>query len=306
LQAKAAASAAAAEELAMRIQEAVQQEGAAKYERGFQEGFRKGQYSGGDGIVDQLLPNGFILPEVTVHEILSAGIESLKSRLHPVMNTQEVVSHIVDALDHRKPLAVVRLGDGELLTMAQDAVMSQEQVRAEGEFLSYAGVQVPDLMTRDLLVQAVTEPSTIVGIPLLRMQNFQPLAFSVFRAYGLDYRLLKLTHSTINYAIYLEHALPQILTGRRVLIVGNLAGPLSDVLRGHGVDVVDVVSPVNGASDIDRVMGEIAQRDFDIALVSAGVSAVILCRRIASELGRVALDFGHLADSMAKGDAPYA
>jgi hypothetical protein len=296
----------AEEEWANRIQEAVQQEGAAKYEKGLQEGYRKGTYTGGEGIVDQLLPSGFILPEVTMHEIVSVGIEAMRDRLHPVMGTQEVASLIIDALDHRKPLAVVRLGDGELLTMAQEAVMSPEEVRAEGEFLSYAGIHVPDLETRDLLVQAVTEPSTIVGIPLLRMHNFQPLAFTVFRAYGLDYRMMKLTHSTINYAIYLEHALPQLVTGRKVLTVGNLAGPLAEVLRNHGVEVVDYVSPVNGAKDVDRVMGEISQRDFDIALVSAGVSAVILCRRIASELGRVGLDFGHLADSMAKGDAPYA
>lgn len=293
------------EEIQSRILEAVQQAEALKYGQGHRAGYKQGLYDGGDGLVDQSLPQGYILPEVSVHEIIQAGIERMKDRLYPVMNTQEVTARMREAMDGKQPLAVVRLGDGELLTMAQDVLMGVEQVREEGPFLPYAGVNLPDYDTRDRLMEALGGP-TIVGIPLLRVPNFQPLAMALFRARGIDYRSLALTHSTINYAMYLERALPGILAGRRVLVVGNKAPELAAILLAGGVDVVGAVAPVHGTADIPRVMGEIAAHDFDLALVSAGISAVILCHRIAVELGRVALDFGHLADSMVRGDAPYA
>lgn len=52
---------------------------------------------------------------------------------------------------------------------------------------------------------------------------------------------------------------------------------------------------------MERVISEAHSAAFDIALVSAGIAAVIIVQRIASELGKVAVDFGHLADSLAAG-----
>jgi hypothetical protein len=59
---------------------------------------------------------------------------------------------------------------------------------------------------------------------------------------------------------------------------------------------------VNGCGDIERVMDRIRGIDFDIALVSAGVAAVVIVSRIASRLGKVAVDFGHMADIIGKGE----
>ncbi|MNY80097.1 hypothetical protein D3C86_2210020 [compost metagenome] len=53
-------------------------------------------------------------------------------------------------------------------------------------------------------------------------------------------------------------------------------------------------------------MEVIRQNDnFDIALISAGISAVILVQQVATQMGKVAIDFGHLADSMLKGESPF-
>lgn len=273
------------------------------FNKGHDEGYHKGLYAGGDGIVDQLLPSGMILPEVPIQSIIAAGIESLSSKLVPVKGTVEVMSVMTQAMDERRPFSIVRLGDGELLTMAQEDPMPIEQVRKFGHFLPYAGIEVPDPDAKRQLLDAV-RGADFVGIPLLRMPNYQHLAFSVFRANGIDYRTLQLTHSTINYAIYLEHWFFRMTAGRRVLTVGNKAEPLAQVLRQHNVNVVDAVSPVHGMKDVPRVMNEIALRDFDLALVSSGVPAVVIAYRIAAELGRAALDFGHLADGMISGEAP--
>ncbi|MNF15190.1 hypothetical protein D3C80_2176880 [compost metagenome] len=55
-------------------------------------------------------------------------------------------------------------------------------------------------------------------------------------------------------------------------------------------------------ADVPRVMQLTAEHTFDIALVAAGIPAVVLCRRIAGELGSVAFDFGHLADKLVTGE----
>lgn len=264
--------------------------------------YKKGLYDGGEGIVDTILPDIDLLPEITVKQIIIAGVEQMRSQYYRVLSATEVARQIMTAVENRVPLSIVRLGDGELLTLAQDVVMNQEQVRKEGKFLNYAGIHIPDLAARDQLVQAIRF-ADIVGIPKIRLPNFQPLAFAVFKAHGIDYRQLRLTLSTINYALYLEGFFRNLLANRRVLVVGNSSPGLSQVLTNSGIQVTGAIYPVAGVRDIPRVMSEISAHQFDIALVAAGVPAVIIVQRIAYELGKVAIDFGHLADSFVTGEA---
>lgn len=273
------------------------------YDEGYDTGFDKGRYAGGEGLVDRLMPGGFVLPLVPVEHIVAAGLEQFRDRMWPVMGSAEVADFLTDALDRRRPASVIRLGDGELLTMAQESVYPVEYIRKHAPFLSYAGVELPDPDAREMLVTAVRQ-ADIVGIPLLRVPHFQHLAFQLFELYGIDYKAKRLTHSTINYAMYLEHALGSVMKGRKVLTVGNRAGELAIYLGERGVQVTGAVAPVQGMRDIPRVMQSVAAHDFDLALVSAGIAAVVLVWRIAAELGKAAFDFGHLADSMISGDAP--
>ncbi|WP_253300950.1 GT-D fold domain-containing protein [Paenibacillus lautus] len=266
------------------------------------EGYAKGLYDGGEGIVDSILPELEVLPEISVRQIIEEGMKQLSSQYYRLMSAAEVAGRINEALDSSSPLSVIRLGDGELLTLAQEMVLNEDEVRKEGHFLSYAGVCLPDLKARDMLAVSVRN-ADIVGIPKLRLSNFQPLCFSVFKAHGIDYRKLQLTLSTVNYALHLEGLLPGILAGRRVLVVGNSAPGLSRVLSDRGIKVTGTVAPVEGMHDIPRTMDEIRGRPFDIALVGAGIPAVIITERIASELGKVAIDFGHLADSLSSGES---
>ncbi|MFC5447329.1 GT-D fold domain-containing protein [Paenibacillus aestuarii] len=274
------------------------------YDKGYDKGFRDGKHTGGDGIVDACLPEYQIMPDTTVEEIIAAGVEALRSRIYHMLTASELGESIVAALDHRRPFSLVRLGDGELLTLAQESILSIEQIKEDGEFLPYAGVHVPDLAIKAELIAAV-KGATVVGIPKLRVRNFQPLAFAVFREEQMDFHHLLLTDSLVNYYLYQAGYLSRMTLGRRVLLVGNLAPSLAATLRNHGVNVVGEIAPVEGVKDIPRIKAAIAAHDFDIALVSAGISAVILAEWIASAMGKVAIDFGHLADSIVKGEAPF-
>ena len=207
----------------------VREEPSNAIERDCEKEYKTGLYDGGDAIVDSLLSDEEILPNISIRQIIEAGVEQMRPQMCKPLNAAEVAEQILNAMNTNTPLSLVRLGDGELLALSQEVVLSGEQVRKEGHFLRYAGVELPDLIARDRLAQAVRN-ATIVGIPKLRLANFQPFAFTVLKAHGIDYRQLRMTLSTINYTLYLEGYLSSILVNRRVLTVGNMAKALSEVL----------------------------------------------------------------------------
>ena len=270
--------------------------GRSPYDRGFDAGY----YEGGEGILAQMIPVFNVLPDMDVREVIQLGLGQVQHLLQPLVDPFTIYREMQSAIESKQPMSLVRLGDGEMLTLAHDLVISTEQARADGPFLSYAGVNLPDHHGRTLLADSIKR-ATIVGIPISRMRNFQGLLFPALRAHGIDYRHLRMTLSTINYLFYQLGYLSLLLEGRRVLLVGNEAPALAPVLAVRGISIVGIVTPVHGIGDVDRVIGEIAQHSFDIALVAAGIPAVIISERIATELGRVAIDFGHLADKIAKG-----
>lgn len=276
----------------------------AGHHQGYDEGFRNGKHEGGDAIVDRMLAAYQVLPETSMEEIVAAGIGALRPRILHLLTAEQVGERIVAALDSHARFSLVRLGDGELLTLAQETVMPIDRVRAEGGFLEYAGVKVPDLAARDRLAEAVKRAS-VIGIPKLRQPNFQPLAFAAFRAFGIDYRSLALTDSLVNYYLYHAGYLSRITQGRRVLVIGNKAAGLAEVLATNGVAIAGVIASVCGVGDVPRVLEAAACCKFDVALVSAGISAVLIAEHIATVMGKVAIDFGHLADAIEKGEAPF-
>lgn len=137
------------------------------------------------------------------------------------------------------------------------------------------------------------------------LPNHLPLTYASLKALGVNIRKMTLTNSVINYDLLYEGYLGKILLELkpRVITVGDTAVPLGAALLRYGVKFVGAVSPVKGMRDIDRVLNEVRKLDFDFALVPAAVPAVIICQRIASELGKVALDLGHCANQIISGEA---
>ncbi|MBW7474516.1 succinyl-CoA synthetase [Paenibacillus oenotherae] len=269
-------------------------------ETAFQAGYDLGHYEGGEQLLEHSVPHHLLLPEVSLREVIAAGIDVLSPRMLPLIGVHEVFAEMEQAIQAEQPCAVVRLGDGELLALSQEVVYDGPTVLHEGKFLPYAGVTPPDLMARDQLALAV-QHAQIVGVPLSRRKHFQPLLHPVLRGHGIHPGSLRMTTSTINYGLYQEGLLLRLLAGRKLLLIGNAAPPLAVLLQERGYTVSGIISPVNGFPDIERVMSEVRDAVFDLALVSAGIPAVVICWRIAAERGKVALDFGHMADTIVKG-----
>lgn len=288
------------------IKEAARPEPEVNIQAGLEEAYRAGCAEGVEEAVASRLPPYTVLPEIGAGEVIAAGLQVYREHWLPLLHPEEVYGRMEHALASGQPLSVVRLGDGELLALAHDTVLPLEEVRQKGRFLTNAGMTLPDPQARDMLAQSLRSAG-IIGIPHSRLPTFQGLLFPVLRHYGISYRSLTLTTSTINYALHEHGLLQQLLHGRRLLLIGDRAPELADVLRASAaLNITAVISPVHGFHDIPRVMAEAAGCEFDLAVVASGIPAVVICERIASQLGKVALDFGHLADKLASGETLYS
>jgi len=264
----------------------------------YQQGYQEGLNEGGERLLTEFLPTDRIIPDISAREAVAAGVEILKSRGIPLLDSTAVFEELDAAIREKRPFSFIRLGDGELLTLAQESVLSVDEVRRVGSFLPYAGVIVPNLKARDELASCI-QAASLVGVPLSRHPHFQPLLFAGFRAHGIDFGKLRLTTSTMNYTLEEHGLLARLLEGRKILIIGDTAMKLQRTLLDKGLQVVGIVTPVNGYSDVQRVLEEAMHYDYDIALVSAGVPAVPISVHLAGMGGKVTIDFGHLADRMA-------
>jgi hypothetical protein len=209
-----------------------------------------------------------------------------------------VYQEMEDALREQRSYAFIRLGDGELLTLAQDKVLTSDNIRKEGPFLPYAGVSIPNLAARDEIASCIRSAS-LIGVPMSRHPHFQPLLFSVLRAHGINIQNLRLTTSTMNYTLHEQGLLMRLLTDRKILVIGDIAEELSKVLTRHGMLVTGMITPVKGYPDVPRVLTEASRYDYDIALIAAGIPAIPIAVHLAGIQGKVTFDFGHLANRMA-------
>lgn len=261
-------------------------------------GYRQGLSDGAEQLLEIHSPSDIVIPDISASEAMAAGVQALLARAIPLLGVERVYAELDGAVRERRPYSFIRLGDGELMTLAQEVVIPVSAVRASSPFLPYAGIVVPNLQARDEIARSIRSAS-LVGVPISRKPQFQPLLFKALRAHGIPCDGLKLTTSTMNYALHEQGYLLPLLAGRRLLVVGNVAGELAQALRLQGMNIAGVVSPVRGYSDVDRVVAEAIMYDFDIALVSAGIPAVPIVVRIVQSTGKAAIDFGHSADRIA-------
>jgi hypothetical protein len=97
----------------------------------------------------------------------------------------------------------------------------------------------------------------------------------------------------------------EILQSGKVLLVGSLAPEAQEVLYRKyrdklGIDISGAIQ-IFEYEEIPKVKAEIADCNFDICFLAAGVNAVILADYIANELGKVAFDIGWGMKSMIDG-----
>ena len=206
-----------------------------------------------------------------------------------------VARSIAVASEAHNPFALIRIGDGEALTLAQDTVRSLAYVAGHG-FLRAAGVIVPDLLARDRVATAA-RLAEIVGVAARRdLPDFAPLTEEAFAFFGLRPR--QLCDCCINYALQAEGLLVPLLRGKRLFLINRCWQSWARaLLKLYGFKVIGGVA-VDQFGQVDMALAAARRYRFDIALVAAGIPATWLSVALARQKHCVALDLGRLADLM--------
>lgn len=276
-------------------------------------------------------------------EILNQRRRSLESR---IQNMDDLAHGVLSALGRQTGFSMIRLGDAEILVLAQDLVfptsmdistwgplmaeLSHDPLMGEGDnevqrwrgFLQLSEVNYPDLVARDLLIESIRAASTI-GVPvgyrpgrsyehIKLLRGFQALLLELFDILNLSLDSMHLVDSAAHYYLFatgwlhkllfldryphlcLQYSLPPGYKPR-FLLIGNQSQDFHNLIAAAGCTVVGSIQPV-GFSNLWQAIAHIQNYSFEIALVSAGISAKYICTHIASKMNKIALDTGHLFD----------
>ncbi|WP_308722244.1 GT-D fold domain-containing glycosyltransferase [Paenibacillus polysaccharolyticus] len=228
------------------------------------------------------------------------------------LEMQDVLDQLEAALQEKRPFSLVRVGDGENIVMSQESVWPMEQVLQERwavkANLGQKGLRLPNLKMRDE-VAASLKRATIVGVlprgdSTIKAPDYlkRPLTDMIFAHYGIAPALT--CHACVNRELVQVPRFWQMLAGKRVLLVTRELDELQAALvkEPYHLDIVSTLA-FDNYDQMDETLQWIQthQDDFDVALFSCGVNAVILAERTAALAGKVAIDFGKANNMILKG-----
>lgn len=220
-----------------------------------------------------------------------------------MLTSEQVLVLIKEALDKNEPFSLVRVGDGENVILAQDTVKPLKEVLemrwAKQANWGQKGIKLPNLAFRDRMAAAINQ-ADIVGIPywendpIIAPQTIKrPLTEAVFKHLNINPK--RICHTFVNRTYRNDTNFWETVRGKRILLISRWGEAVKPILEEKPYEAT-IASIYNFSSveQIDDVLAFIHARknEFDIALVSCGVNAVVLCPAIAESTGKVALDFG--------------
>ncbi|MFZ5645368.1 MAG: GT-D fold domain-containing glycosyltransferase [Bacillota bacterium] len=219
-----------------------------------------------------------------------------------LLDVNHVLNYLHKALEKRIPFSLVRVGDGENIILSQFDILGEEYVNSyhlikiwwKKQGLSYPA---PDI--KEDLLEAIGRANMVGILPYndqrinAPQQLKRPLTDKIFELNNIKPSLL--------CDAYVTRYMPdtpyfwQIIAGKKVLLVSKWADVFKEVIgnqyKEYGIKVTGAISITNYHMK-DTVFNQILKSDFDIALISAGVAAVVLAQKTAEQCQRVAVDFG--------------
>lgn len=196
-------------------------------------------------------------------------------------------------------------------------VLSQDTVRPIKEVLKekwtksnkteYHGVQFPNYGLRDRLIESLRK-ADLVGLLsyddslILTPENTKRVLTDQILDFYRFYPALT-CNSCFTRVFPQNEAFWDLLKGQKVLLLTKYAVELKALLEARPYELnISMAIPFTHSEQIDEALANIyANKDqFDIALISCGVSAVILAQKIAAHTGKVTIDFGKSAEYMVK------
>lgn len=201
-----------------------------------------------------------------------------------------------EAIDKKIPYSFLRMGDREIAVCAQE-VLTFDLISKHYRWIGnpkFIGVPLPNIELKDQLVAAY-RGANAMGILVQANWYFYPLSQLLISYYG--FRPEDFVYAFANAYISKKKMFYKLFRSDRILLVGSKSDQFKEVLenRYRFKNIVGTV-PVRGFPDVPNVKSQMQNIDFDIAIISAGVSGKILAD-YAKNLGRVGIDYGSGADT---------
>jgi len=219
------------------------------------------------------------------------------------LKVDQVLDMLATAIEQEAAFSLVRIGDGENLILAQDSVMPIEEVLnlgwAKAAYEGKKGVTLPNLKFRDEMAESIKK-ADVIGIPfwnddpiLTDQAVKRPLTEAVFKHFNIQPD--KICHTFVNRVFTQKRKFWNLLKGKRILLIGSWSDRVKPIFEKSPYGLC--IAFTFDFSDYNQMEGTLQKviqikDEFDIALVSCGVNAVVLTPQIARLTGRVAIDFG--------------
>ncbi|MGW9526456.1 GT-D fold domain-containing glycosyltransferase [Paenibacillus terrae] len=219
------------------------------------------------------------------------------------LEIDEVLNFLKLALDQQQPFSLIRIGDGENLILSQDTVWPMEKVLQERwaikANLGQKGLFLPNTELRDAVAEAVRKANIAGILPYddesIKAPSYmkRELTDQVLNHYSLSPALT--CHACLNRYLAEAPAFWDMLKNRRILLVTRTAAEVKSVLEAEPYQLhIPHTLAFHQYEQMDETLQWITAHkdDFDIALFSCGVNAVVLAQKTAELTGKVGIDFG--------------
>ncbi|QXM05394.1 GT-D fold domain-containing glycosyltransferase [Crassaminicella indica] len=219
-----------------------------------------------------------------------------------IMDIDQVLDFIDEAIKKHKPLSISRFGHGEI------AYMGWLQFPNWTKFFepnsSYAGATASIATIKEALIKAL-KATDIVGFHTLcgkAMEDQEAAKLTLEFIKYLDFRPKHVCSAFITHEMIKNDRFWRCLKDKKIALVGRRAAEAYHIFEAQGIHVV-YTTILEGYEEIEIVYDELYKRtDWDIALLSAGIPATILAPRLAKKTNKVVIDFGHALDKLIDGE----
>ncbi len=208
--------------------------------------------------------------------------------LNNLLSVQEVAKSYQQALEEKKPISHVNLGDGEIIFLAYQRIHGFENFPTSPSGLDPYAIYKSNKQIRDEVLDGVLH-SDIIGMPASLYTGNWPEAEAFLDYYSVPVQ--RICDSYMGRFLHNTGLVYEVLKNKRVYLLGNSVLNLVPLLEKNQIELAGYTT-VNYFEDIPRVKECIAKTDFDMALISAGIPTLILSPWITKTLGRCAFDFG--------------
>jgi len=232
-----------------------------------------------------------------------------------ILSSSELMKKILYALEQRIPCSVVSLGATESFILAQESVLTCRQFMTHAEAKvanlgikrghQHRGVRFPNFAARDALAEALREVSILGYNLLINTPDSGQLTKKVLNYYKITPQYVFEAYLRRVIMFSQKQKFEQMLQGKKILLICGYADEVATALNKNlknslNFEIVGTIK-IHEFEEIPRVKKEINVLDFDLALLSAGLNAIILAVYIAKIKGKVAFDIGQGMESLITG-----